>query len=124
MITPDGQVKPWRDMTPEERFADQFRHFPTLLGRWRGGRARLWSYTVSHTTLTIRVERPGASGHLDVTCSADFISGPVAWENAELKITPGPDRGVIIEDRAAGLRVVAGTVTVTEHVPPAGDRGG
>lgn len=117
MVTSDG-VKPWRDMTPDERFADQFRHFPTLLGRWRGGRARLWSYSVSHNSLAVRVERAGVLGNLHVHCSAESISGPVAWDGADIEIVPAPGGGVLIQDRAAGVRILATTVSVAENVEP------
>src|SRR5262245_30817956 len=118
MITPDGEYKSWRDMTPEERFADQFRHFPTLLGRWRGGRGRFWYYSVSLHSFAIRIERPGVRGNLEVRCSADFISGPVAWDNADIEITHEPGVGFVILDRVAGVRVVAATVSLAENVKP------
>jgi hypothetical protein len=118
MLTPDGEPKSWREMTPEERVADQLRHFPTLLGRWRSGWARFWSYSVSHNSFAIRIERPGVWGNLEISCSADFISGPVAWENAAIEITYEPRLGYVIEDRAAGVRVVAATVSLAENAKP------
>lgn len=118
MRMPDGSLKSWRDMTPDERFADQFRHFPTLLGRWRGGHAMFWKYTASHSMLTIRIERQGVPGHLEIRCSADFITGPVGWANAEIEIVPDDQHGVIIQDRTAGVRIVAKSVSLAENVKP------
>lgn len=73
-------------MTPDEVTADRLRHFPALLSRWRGGRARFWSYTVSHTTLVIRVERTGVLGNLEVSCCPTHIVGPVEWFDADIEI--------------------------------------
>lgn len=36
----------------------------TLLGRWQGGRARLWAFQAAHCQLTIRIERRGERGNL------------------------------------------------------------
>jgi hypothetical protein len=118
MLTPDGTIKPWKDMTPDERLADSLRHFPTLLARWRGGRARLWKYSVSHCSLTIRVERAGVVGNLHIDCSAEFICGPVGWENADIEISLAPEGRYLIEDRAVGFRVVGYCPSLTENVKP------
>ena len=118
MLTPDGKQKRWSEMTPEERAADNLRHFPTLLERWKGGRARFWQYSVSHCSLVIRIERAGVKGNLEIACSADHICGPVAWNNADLEISLEPDVGYVIQDRAAGVRVVAATVSLAENVKP------
>jgi hypothetical protein len=119
MLTPDGEPKRWRDMTPEERIADRLRHFPTLLNRWKGGRARFWYYSASHRSFVIRIERTGVKGNLEVGCSAvDFISGPVAWDNADIEITFEPEVRYVIQDRAAGVRIVAGAVGLAENVKP------
>jgi hypothetical protein len=118
MLTPDGTIKPWKDMTPDERVADSLRHLPTILARWRGGRARLWSYSVSHCSLTIRVERAGVLGNLHIDCSAEHIQGPVAWENAQIEISVDEEGRYRIEDRAAGFRVVGYCLALTENVKP------
>jgi hypothetical protein len=116
MINPEGEVKTWRDMTPEERVADRLRHFPTLLARWRGGRARFWSYSVSHNLFTILIERNGIPGNLEISCSADHIVGPVSWENSDIEISHEPGVGYVIRDRAAGVQVMADIVSLTENV--------
>jgi len=106
MITPDGRIKPWSEMTPEERNLDRLRHFPTMLARWRGGRARHWEYSVSHTTLTIRVVREEVFGNLHITCWADDIKGPVAWENSDVTISHRAEGGLVIEDRGTGVLIL------------------
>jgi hypothetical protein len=110
--------KRWSEMTPSERIQDQLRHFPTLLNRWRGGRAKFWRYTVSLCGFVIRIERAGVRGNLEIACSADFICGPVQWDNADIDIRHEPDVGFVIEDRGAGVRVIAATVSLAENVKP------
>ena len=105
-------------MTPEERAADMLRHFPTLLNRWKGGYARFWSYSVSHCSFVIRIERAGVKGNLEIACSPEHICGPVAWLNANIEVSLEPDVGYVIQDRAAGVRVVTATVSIAENVKP------
>ena len=44
MLNADGTTKRWIDMSPDERFLDGFRHFPSILQRWLGGRLRRWRF--------------------------------------------------------------------------------
>jgi hypothetical protein len=118
MLTPDGKIKPWREMTPEERAADKLRHFPTLLNRWKGGYARFWLYSVSHCSFVIRIERAGVKGNLEIGCSAEHICGPVAWLNANVEVSVEPGVGYVIQDRAAGVRVIGAAVSIAENVKP------
>src|SRR5947208_3311914 len=87
MLTPDGKIKPWREMTPEECLQEKLRHFPTLLKRWKGGQARMYELTSSHKTLTIRIERSKVKGNLHVACLAPLhIHGPLEWSDCDLEI--------------------------------------
>jgi hypothetical protein len=118
MLNSDGTPKPTNEMTPEERVADQLRHFPTLLARWKGGHARFWSYSVSLHSLVIRIERAGVKGNLEIGCHAEHICGPVSWSKADIEITCEAGIGYVIQDRAAGVRVVGGPVSLAENVKP------
>jgi hypothetical protein len=118
MLPLDGKIKPWREMTPEERAADKLRHFPTLLNRWKGGHARFWFYSVSHCSFVIRIERAGVKGNLEIACAAEHICGPVAWNNANIEVSLEPGVGYVIQDRAASVRVVAAVVSIAENVKP------
>ena len=112
----DGTIIPWSEMCPKDRFMDSFRHFPTILSRWAGGRARLEGYSVSLRQLHIRIEKDGCDGHLEIGCTATTrISSPTFWDNAQISIEPGEigDRYVLSDD-AACMRIVAGTCTVSE----------
>lgn len=118
MLIPDGKIKPWSEMTPEERVADKLRHFPTLLNRWKGGYAKFWGYSVSHHSFVIRIERAGVKGNLEIACTAEHICGPVAWDNANIEVSLELGVGYVIQDRAVGVRVVAVTVSIAENVKP------
>jgi hypothetical protein len=119
MITPSGEYKSWRDMTPEERRQDRLRHFPTLLARWRGGRAKMWELTVSLKTLTIRIERTGVHGNLHVSClGPSHIQGPVYWEDADIEVVPLEDGPFIVRDVRAGLKIQTENVAVAENCKP------
>jgi len=116
MITTSGEFKGWKDMTPAERKRDQLRHFPTLLARWAGGRASIWELTVSLKTLTVRVERSGIQGNLDVHCiGPSHIHGPVFWDNCEITVSLAADDTFIVLDVRAGLEIRTASVEVTEH---------
>ena len=118
MLTPDGKIKSWSEMTPEERASDNLRHFPTLLNRWKGGYAKFWRYSVSLRAFVIRIERAGVEGNLEITCGAEHICGPVEWLNANIEVSLEPDVGYVIQDRAAGVRVVGTAVGIAENVKP------
>jgi hypothetical protein len=106
-------------MTQEDRLNDILRHFPTMLGRWRGGHARMWELTVSIKSLTIRVEKPGVHGNLHVACVAPtHICGPVDWDDCEIEIALGSRDTFVVRDRRAGLEVHAGHVEVKEDCKP------
>src|SRR5687768_10359900 len=106
-------------MTPEERRRDSLRHFPTLLARWRGGRARMWEFTISHKVLTIRIEREGVRGDLHVACGdTSHIHGPVDWNDCDIEIVLDQVDGYVVRDVRAGLEIHAGKVEVAENYKP------
>jgi hypothetical protein len=118
VITSDGSIKPWRDMTPDERMRDRLRHFPKMLARWRGARARMWELTTSHKTLTIRLERPGSNENLHVSCYPVHIHGPVEWNNCDLEVSLTDAGKWFIKDATAGLEILAEGVEVKENREP------
>lgn len=119
MKTPDGKVVPWSEMKPDERFLESFRHFSTMLARWRGGQARLERYRASLRSLEIRIEKQYVKCHLAITCSATtHISCPTWWDNACISIKAGSEQTYVITDDAAEVKIVVGTATVSEVVPP------
>lgn len=92
---------------------------PTLLARWRGGRAKMWELTVSLKTLTIRIERSGVHGNLHVACvGPTHIHGPVYWEDCDIEIILNEDETYIVRDARAGLEVHTRNVDIAENCAP------
>lgn len=111
-------MKPWQDMTPDERQRDHLRHFPTMLARWWGSRAKLWELTVSHKTLTIRLERPGSDENLHLSCYPVHIHAPVSWDNCDLEVMLADGGRWVIRDAVAGVEILAEGVEVAENCAP------
>jgi hypothetical protein len=113
----------WADMKPSERHRDRLRHFPTMLGRWRGGRAKLWAYTVSHSVLTIRIERAGVRGNLHVSCGDLMrIHAPSGWDNVNIEIGL-LDNGdecppFVVRDLGGDVEIICGVAGIAENVKP------
>lgn len=86
-----------------------------ILHKWRGGLAKLWSYTVSHKVLEIRIiDNKNSSHFLTILCGdVESIQGPTVWLDAELSSEVVGD-GFIIYDRAAKFEVRAGILGVEE----------
>jgi hypothetical protein len=114
-----SEHKRWADMTPEERRRDQLRHFPTLLRRWRGGRAKLWLLTASHQSLTIRIERPGVRGNLHVTSGGlILIHSPGSWEDCCIDVELTEEGTYVVRDEKAGVEIRAKNVSLFENCKP------
>jgi hypothetical protein len=105
-------------MTSDERQRERLRHFPTLLGRWRGARARMRELTASHQMLTVRLERPGSSGNLHISCSPIHIRSPVTWSNCDIDVALTDEGQWIIKVAAAGVEILAEHVEVKENCSP------
>jgi hypothetical protein len=123
VMCPMVDHKRFNDMAPEERHRDRLRHFPTMLKRWRGGRAQLWNYSISLHVLTLRIEHVGVQGNLQIGCaSLNYIRAPEHWENCNIEIdlvdgdSQFPD--FVVRDRNADVEIICGVVEVAENVKP------
>lgn len=95
------------------------RHFPTLLHRWHGGRARFYNLTDSHRSLTIRVEKTDVKGNLHLTFSPVHICGPVEWSPAHLEVKLNADGHYVIYDEEADVTIISdGGIEIAENVQP------
>jgi hypothetical protein len=91
----------------------------TSFEKWRGGRARLWEYSVSHKKLTVRVEFAGRDGNLHISClDVSFVHGPTEWSNASFEIEWVAPDCVVLRDRNAQFEVQAAGVDVAENCKP------
>lgn len=93
-------------------------HFPTLLRRWDGSIARIWQLTTSHASLTVRVERPGKVGNLQISGGPIFIKGPREWVNCCIRVERDKDGNFVLFDRAAEVRIVTENLEIAENRKP------
>ena len=78
-----------------------------VLDKWRGGRAMIASYAISHSTMKVSVIHEALPWSLSVTCSAcSFLQGPVQWENCSLTLRTFEEMPEFaLEDSTAGFHV-------------------
>ena len=94
---------------------DILRHFSTSLKRWAGGNAKIRELTVSHQTLTVRINKAETEGYLEIYCLGPLtINGPSYWENANININLS-EKGFIVSDKSCSLIIETEGVEVKEY---------
>jgi hypothetical protein len=116
-IGPDGTGVP----APAETFEGLDRIVP-LLARWTGGMATLWTYSISHGKLIIRLSRPSIRGNLHLNCyDCRRISAPTSWGGQQVQITAEdtPEgRRYVLRDDTNKVEIRCGLLTAQENVEP------
>jgi hypothetical protein len=103
-------------MTLEEHCDNIVRHFPTILARWKGGSARMWELTTSHSTLTLIITKPSQEGTLGVHCIDPlYVRGPCRWEDSELAVSYNGQGEFVVRDLRADVEVRSGMVEIAEY---------
>lgn len=109
-------------MTNANGNASQIPPATDLLASWRGGRARLWDYSPSHSTLTLRVERRGQPGNLHIVCGGlRHVTGPNSWDGCALRVEAITEDGEclqVVNDDTAGFALQCKIVSCLENVEP------
>lgn len=89
-----------------------------LFDRWRGGKAAIWGYTISHRILEIRVFKENVRLCLCLYLGdVQRLCGPTKWESSDFELETVSREAVILRDRQAGFEVHAGLLGVKEIVP-------
>lgn len=94
------------------------------LAKWSGSLATVWSYTFSHSVLTIRLVREGVKGNLHLDClGVVSICGPISRKGARLVVEETTLRrgipGFHIKDVGEqGMSVHCGDLVLTRDVAP------
>ena len=93
-----------------------------LLARWSGGMATLWTYTISHARLIVRLSRPSIRGNLHLTCyDCRRICAPTLWSGINVQVvtedTP-EGRRFVIRDDANKVEIRCSLLTAQENVDP------
>jgi hypothetical protein len=102
--------------------ADQLERILPMVDRWTGGMASLWTYTISHGKLVLRLTRPSVRGNLHLTCyDCRRICAPTFWGNVNLQIveeqTP-EGRRLVLTDEANKVEIRCGYLVAAENVEP------
>lgn len=87
---------------------------PTL-DNWKGQMAKVWSYTVSHAVLEMRIiDERNPENYLRILCGdVEAIYGPVMWLNCHLEATE-TGSGMLLTDNKMSFKVHAGMIGVEE----------
>lgn len=114
-------ISPGENATPGEAIEGLERIQP-LLGRWNGGMASLWTYSISHGKLVLRLARPTVRGNLHLICyDCRRISAPTVWGGINLQVaaedTP-EGRRYVIRDEGNKVEIRCGVLTAQENVEP------
>src|SRR5580704_7352175 len=99
------------------------RRHQRLLDEWQGGYARIWEFSPSHDTLTIRVTCGNRQGNLHVICSPCVsVTGPIHWENCKLELRCQSDQNgetiFMLRDQAVPIEVACRNLSTAENVEP------
>ena len=98
---------------------DKVRHSRGLLARWRGGTARLWAFTLSHCSLTIRLESLERRGNLHIIClGPERIHAPVQWTDADINISLTDHGTYVVSDQKHDVAIWTESIEVKENCKP------
>lgn len=96
--------------------SDRLRHIATLLERWRGFTASLWSIRVPHASLTIRVEREDSNHFLEIACLGPIsIHAPFAWKNSCIAVDREVGGIYRLHDARNDVNIRMDAIEVKEH---------
>ena len=113
----DGRSAP--DAEPHVEGLDRIQ---PLVGKWTGGMASLWTYSVSHAKLVVRMIRPTVRGNLHLSCyDCRRVSAPTHWggTNVQISAEDTPEgRRFVIRDEANKVEIRCGYLTAQENVEP------
>jgi hypothetical protein len=92
-----------------------------LFSKWRTGRVKLWDYTPTHRTATLRVQSTDVPGNLHIVCGGcTSMCGPFSWDNCELQVEQRAEEGggMRLFDAGVNFEIRCGVVSVEENVDP------
>jgi hypothetical protein len=101
--------------------ADKIRSINAALAQWQGEQAQFWTYTATLAALEIRLFSSRRPGNLHLACTPCLsISGPVSWDDCALTVAaaPGEEDLFLVQDQAAGVRVLCRQVYLFDNVEP------
>lgn len=90
----------------------------TFFERWPNSKAKIWDYQLSHSNITIRLEKSGVQGNLHIVCVEPIqIHSRFIWESCiiELDII---DEIFILKDRNSDFELRCMDIEVKENCKP------
>lgn len=91
----------------------------TEIGELRGATVTVWTYSVSHQTLTLRLQQPGRSGNTHLICrGCSRIEVSPHWLDSNLEISDIGQERFLITDANAGARIECLMMSVERNVAP------
>jgi hypothetical protein len=118
----DTPMRAAGETSGEGQQADQLDRILPMVSRWTGGMASLWTYTISHGKLVLRLTRPNVRGNLHLTCyDCRRISAPTFWGSVNLQIAEeqSPEgRRLVIRDEGNQVEIRCGYLVAAENVEP------
>jgi hypothetical protein len=102
---------------------DACQHTQRLLDVWRGGYARVWEFSPSLDTLTLRIVLDDRPGNLHVVCSPCVsLAGSIHWENCRLRAScqqeDDGETSFVLRDESARFQAVCRGLTAFKNVEP------
>ena len=102
-----------------DRRSDMLRHFQTMLHRWNGANVLLNELTATQRTLRLHLQFPEQNDFLLVACIDPMhINAPIAWTNAQIRVSIDIQDGFLVIDEVAGTRIHTGSVEIKEYGNP------
>ncbi len=106
-------------MSQPDKRHDMMRHFPTILDRWKGADARLWTLTSGHPTLTILLSRREESRFLLIHCASPLrINAPQHWTPSDIRVELDVDMFRVVDENAGVCISDCGVGLHETTVPP------
>ncbi len=87
----------------------------STLDKWKGQLVKVWSFTISHAVLEIRIiNESKPNNYLRIFCGeVESIHGPMVWFNSHLEANKIGKR-VILSDSGSGFEVHSDLIGVEE----------
>lgn len=90
-----------------------------LIANLRGATVTVWTYSVSHQTLTLRVQLPSQKGNTHLVCSGcSRIEVSPHWLNSNIEVSMIEPERIMLIDHAASARIDCRLVHAQLDVPP------
>jgi archaellum component FlaF (FlaF/FlaG flagellin family) len=90
----------------------------TYLSRWQNANAKIWEYSITHTNITIRLEKDDMKGNLHIVVLEPIsYEGKFKWSNSNFDVSFN-GQYVELRDRENDVLLVGEDVNFYENCKP------